>query len=29
LDRCINVKPPLVEVDKDHFVACHLYYGGK
>jgi peptide/nickel transport system ATP-binding protein len=29
LDRCINVKPELVEVDKDHFVACHLYYGGK
>ena len=24
-DRCIREEPPLVEVEKDHFVACHLY----
>jgi peptide/nickel transport system ATP-binding protein len=24
-ERCVNEEPPLVEVEKDHFVACHLY----
>ena len=24
-DRCIREEPPLLEVEKDHFVACHLY----
>ncbi len=23
--RCIREEPPLVEVEKDHYVACHLY----
>jgi oligopeptide/dipeptide ABC transporter ATP-binding protein len=23
--RCISEEPPLVEVEKEHFVACHLY----
>ena len=24
-ERCFNEEPPLVEVEKDHLVACHLY----
>lgn len=24
-ERCVNEQPPLVEVEKNHFVACHLY----
>jgi oligopeptide/dipeptide ABC transporter ATP-binding protein len=24
-ERCTKEEPPLVEVEKDHFVACHLY----
>jgi len=24
-ERCVNEEPPLVEVEKKHFVACHLY----
>jgi oligopeptide/dipeptide ABC transporter ATP-binding protein len=24
-ERCVNEQPPLIEVEKDHFVACHLY----
>lgn len=24
-ERCVTEEPPLVEVEKDHFVACHLY----
>lgn len=24
-ERCVNEQPPLVEVEKDHYVACHLY----
>lgn len=24
-ERCVNDQPPLVEVEKSHFVACHLY----
>lgn len=24
-ERCMNEEPPLVEVEKSHFVACHLY----
>jgi oligopeptide/dipeptide ABC transporter ATP-binding protein len=23
--RCLSEEPPLVEVEKEHFVACHLY----
>jgi peptide/nickel transport system ATP-binding protein len=26
---CENVKPQFLEVEKDHFVACHLYGGSK
>jgi oligopeptide/dipeptide ABC transporter ATP-binding protein len=26
-DRCIHVEPELIEIGKDHFVSCHLYYG--
>jgi len=29
LEMCPNVKPQLVEAEKDHFVACHLYNEGK
>jgi len=25
-EKCINEEPELIEVDKDHFVACHLVY---
>ncbi len=25
MDRCLNTDPELVEVEKDHFVACFLY----
>ena len=28
MDRCVHEEPQLVEVQKDHFVACHLHYGG-
>ena len=24
-ERCVNEEPPLVEVEKSHYVACHLY----
>jgi peptide/nickel transport system ATP-binding protein len=24
-ERCVNDQPPLVEVEKSHYVACHLY----
>ncbi len=24
-ERCITQEPPLMEVEKDHYVACHLY----
>lgn len=24
-ERCVNEEPALVEAEKDHFVACHLY----
>jgi oligopeptide/dipeptide ABC transporter ATP-binding protein len=24
-ERCTREEPPLVEVEKNHFVACHLY----
>ena len=24
-ERCVNEQPPLVEVEKQHYVACHLY----
>jgi len=29
MDICWKKKPPLVEAGKEHFVACHLYSGGK
>jgi peptide/nickel transport system ATP-binding protein len=29
LEICRNVKPKLVEVEKDHMVACHLYAEGR
>jgi peptide/nickel transport system ATP-binding protein len=29
MDICWKQKPKLVEVAKDHYVACHLYSGGK
>jgi oligopeptide/dipeptide ABC transporter ATP-binding protein len=25
MDVCLTVEPPLIEVNPDHFVACHLY----
>jgi oligopeptide/dipeptide ABC transporter ATP-binding protein len=28
MERCVREEPQLVEVEKDHFVACHLHYGG-
>ncbi len=24
-ERCVNEQPPLMEVEKEHYVACHLY----
>jgi len=27
MDICYKVKPKFIEVEKDHFVACHLYRG--
>ena len=24
-ERCVNEQPPLVEIEKQHYVACHLY----
>jgi peptide/nickel transport system ATP-binding protein len=29
MEKCLHDEPQLVEVEKDHFVACHLQYGGK
>jgi peptide/nickel transport system ATP-binding protein len=29
LEKCPRGKPELVEAEKDHFVACYLYDGGK
>jgi peptide/nickel transport system ATP-binding protein len=29
LEKCPSRKPELVEAEKDHFVSCHLYDGGK
>jgi peptide/nickel transport system ATP-binding protein len=29
MDICWKQKPPLVEAGKEHYVACHLYSGGK
>lgn len=29
LEKCVHEEPQLVEVEKDHFVACHLHYGGE
>ena len=28
-DICRTVEPPLIEIDKDHYAACHLYRGPK
>ena len=28
-DKCIHLEPQLTEVEKDHFVACHLFYGAE
>ena len=28
-ERCLKETPPYVEVEPDHFVACHLYQEGK
>jgi peptide/nickel transport system ATP-binding protein len=28
-DICRTVEPPLIEIDKDHYAACHLYRGQK
>lgn len=28
MEKCVQEEPQLVEVEKDHFVACHLHYGG-
>jgi peptide/nickel transport system ATP-binding protein len=28
-DKCIHEEPQLIEIEKDHFVACHLFYGEK
>jgi peptide/nickel transport system ATP-binding protein len=29
MPNCRKIKPPLVEVKKDHFVACHIYGASK
>jgi peptide/nickel transport system ATP-binding protein len=25
MEICLKVKPPFIQVKKDHYVACHLY----
>jgi hypothetical protein len=25
MDICSKIKPPTIEVNKEHFVACHKY----
>ena len=29
MDKCIHKEPELIEIEKDHFVSCHLYFGEK
>lgn len=29
MEICLTVKPPFIEVKKDHYVACHLYGGSR
>ena len=29
MDRCVHEEPELIQIEKDHFVSCHLHYGGK
>jgi peptide/nickel transport system ATP-binding protein len=29
MEICTQIKPPFIEVEKDHFVACYLYGGSK
>lgn len=28
LEKCVHEEPQLIEVEKNHFVSCHLHYGG-